>query len=197
MSYAGEPARKIFGSVFHHTDRLHLPSKNASNRSWLEERPTLWLAIDSIPTDPKRDPERGGLVSWAVVFHSATGEAKARGFLPGENHDATLTHNWICAMARTRRRRFSPHLQAKELASPFLHEPPIGARSKEGRRILARFFSDAGTRLGPHRAFRRAFLHRLDTHNDRQMHLFLIFNDFDPVFETRHLHSARRVWLWH
>ncbi len=75
---------------------------------------------------------------------------------------------------------------------PFL----IDARSKEGRRAIARFHSDAcwTLRSTAPRWYRRSFDHRLNTLYARQLRRWLNDSGYDPVFQTRHLHSAN--WSW-
>lgn len=75
---------------------------------------------------------------------------------------------------------------------PFL----IDARSKEGRRAIARFHSDAHWRLrstAP-RWYRRIFDHRLRTLNAGQLRRSLEDPGYDPVFQSRHRHNAN--WSW-
>lgn len=103
-------------------------------------------------------------------------------------------------MARTFRRNGAPHLRARALldhvwVEGFLYAPvPIDAVSPEGRRILARLRSDGGTRRGPPPRFRRPFHRQLRTHNEAQIRRVLSDPGYDPVFETRHLGSARQDW---
>ncbi len=78
----------------------------------------------------------------------------------------------------------------------------LGARvlldrhSREGRRAIARFHSDAEItmRSGAPYWYRRSFDHRLRTANDRQLPRWLTDPAYDPVFQIRHHHSAN--WAW-
>jgi hypothetical protein len=72
----------------------------------------------------------------------------------------------------------------------------LDARSKEGRRAIARFHSDAELtiRRGAPRWYRRIFDHRLRTLNTRELRRWLDDPGYDPVFQVRHLHSAN--WSW-
>ncbi|MDA8110423.1 MAG: hypothetical protein M0015_17645 [Betaproteobacteria bacterium] len=72
----------------------------------------------------------------------------------------------------------------------------IDPRSKEGRRAIARFHSDACWTLkstAP-RSYRRIFDHRLRTLNTRELRRWLDDPDHDPVFEARHRPNAN--WAW-
>jgi hypothetical protein len=73
---------------------------------------------------------------------------------------------------------------------------PIDPRSREGRRAIARFHSDAywTLRSTAPRWYRRIFDHRLRTANDKQLRRWLYGADYDPVFEVRHRHNAN--WSW-
>jgi len=104
-------------------------------------------------------------------------------------------------MSRTYRRRGQRHEYRWVLRDwkwwnstlvPFL----IDARSKEGRRAIARFHSDAEftIRSGAPRRYRRIFDHRLRTLNNRELRRWLDDPGYDPVFQIRHLHSAN--WSW-
>ena len=104
-------------------------------------------------------------------------------------------------MARTYRRRGQRHdydwvlLDYRWVGGvlvPFL----IDARSKEGRRAIARFHSDACWTLrgiAP-RWYRRVFDHRLRSANAGQLRRWLNDPDYDPVFHVRHRHNAN--WSW-
>jgi hypothetical protein len=104
-------------------------------------------------------------------------------------------------MSRTYRRRGQRHEYSWVLRDyrwingalvPFL----VDARSKEGRRAIARFHSDACWTLrstAPHR-YRRIFDHRLRTLNSRELRRSLDDPGYDPVFQVRHRHSAN--WSW-
>lgn len=73
---------------------------------------------------------------------------------------------------------------------------PIDPRSKEGRRAIARFHSDAHwtLRSAAPRWYRRVFDHRLRTSDARQLRRWLDDPGYDPVFQVRHLHNAN--WSW-
>ena len=72
----------------------------------------------------------------------------------------------------------------------------IDARSKAGRRAIARFHSEAywTLRSTAPRWYRRIFDHRMRTLNTRQLRQRLDDPSYDPVFEARHRHSAN--WSW-
>lgn len=72
----------------------------------------------------------------------------------------------------------------------------IDAYSKEGRRAIARFHSDAHwtLRSTAPRWYRRVFDHRLRTADARQLRRSLDDPGYDPVFQVRHLHNAN--WSW-
>jgi len=104
-------------------------------------------------------------------------------------------------MSRTYRRRGQRHEYVWVLRYsrwvggalvPFL----IEASSKEGRRAIARFHSDAywTLRSTAPRWYRRIFDHRLGTLNTRQLRRWLDDPGYDPVFEGRHRRSAN--WSW-
>ena len=75
---------------------------------------------------------------------------------------------------------------------PFFIDP----RSKEGRRAVARFHSDAfrTLRSTAPRWYRRSFDHRQRTLNARQLRRWLGEPGYDPLFDVRHRHSAN--WAW-
>ena len=72
----------------------------------------------------------------------------------------------------------------------------IDARSKEGRRAIARFHSDAcwTLRSTAPRWYRRVFDHRLRSTNAKQLRRWLNDPGYDPVFQVRHRHNAN--WSW-
>ena len=72
----------------------------------------------------------------------------------------------------------------------------VDARSKEGRRAIARFHSDAYLTLRSTAPcwYRRIFDYRLGIFNARQLCRWLDDPDYDPVFEVRHRHNAN--WSW-
>jgi hypothetical protein len=75
---------------------------------------------------------------------------------------------------------------------PFFIDP----RSKEGRRAIARFHSDAcwTLRSTAPRWYRRIFDHRLRTQNLEQLPRWLDDPGYDPVFQVRDRHAAN--WTW-
>lgn len=104
-------------------------------------------------------------------------------------------------MSRTYRRRGARHDYDWVLRDyrwldgalvPFLIEP----HSKEGRRAIARFHSDAcwTLRSTAPRWYRRIFDHQLRTLNTRQLRRWLNDPDYNPVFQARHRHNAN--WSW-
>jgi hypothetical protein len=72
----------------------------------------------------------------------------------------------------------------------------IDPRSKEGRRAIARFHSDAywTLRSVAPRWYRRILDHRQRTLNTRQVRRWLADPGYDPVFDVRHRHSADGSW---
>jgi len=104
-------------------------------------------------------------------------------------------------MSRTYRRRGQHHeyswvMRDSEWINGVLAPVFIDARSKDGRRAIARFHSDAcwTLRSTAPRWCRRIFDHRLRTLNFRQFRRWLDDPGYDPVFEVRHRHSAS--WSW-
>jgi hypothetical protein len=104
-------------------------------------------------------------------------------------------------MSRTYRRRGQRHeyrrvLRDYNCIDCVLVPVFIDARSKEGRRAIARFHSDAERtiRSGPPRRYRRIFDHRLRTLDRRELRRWLDDPGYDPVFQVRHRHSAS--WSW-
>jgi hypothetical protein len=104
-------------------------------------------------------------------------------------------------MSRTYRRRGEHHeyywmLRDWESAEPFGARIRLDRNSKEGRRALARFHSDAEVTMGSSapRRYRRVFDHKLRSMNDRQLRRWLADPGYDPVFQIRHLHCAN--WSW-
>ena len=104
-------------------------------------------------------------------------------------------------MSRTYRRRGQTHeyrwiLRDPSDATPSWAHELLDSNSKEGRRAIARFHSEAYWTLrsiAP-RWYRRIFDHRLRTFNARQLRRSLDDPDYDPVFEVRHRHNAN--WSW-
>jgi hypothetical protein len=104
-------------------------------------------------------------------------------------------------MSRTYRRRGQRHeyrwvLLEWKWRNLVLVPVHISARSKEGRRAIARFHSDAywTLRSAAPRWYRRIFDHRQRTLNARQLHRWLDDPGHDPVFQVRHRHNAN--WSW-
>ena len=104
-------------------------------------------------------------------------------------------------MSRTYRRRGERHdyewiLLDYRRVNGALIPRLIDARSKEGRRAIARFHSDAywTLRSTAPRWYRRIFDHRLGTLDARQLRRWLDDPDYDPVFEVRHRYNAN--WSW-
>ena len=104
-------------------------------------------------------------------------------------------------MSRTYRRRgqrqdYDWVLRDHRWVSGVLVSFLIDARSKEGRRAIARFHSDAccTLRSTAPRRYRRVFDHRLRTADDKQLRRWLNDPGYDSVFQVRHRHSAN--WSW-
>ena len=104
-------------------------------------------------------------------------------------------------MSRTYRRRGERHeyrwvLRERSDATPWWAHALLDPHSKEGRRALARFHSDAEVTIGSSapRWYRRVFDHELRTTNDRELRRWLADPCYDPVFQVRHLHRAN--WSW-
>lgn len=75
-------------------------------------------------------------------------------------------------------------------------EIQIDGRSKEGRKAIARFHSDAQATMGGSapRWYRRVYDHHLRTRNDKEMQRWLKNPDYEPLFQAWHRHSAN--WTW-
>jgi hypothetical protein len=104
-------------------------------------------------------------------------------------------------MSRTYRRRGQRHdydwvLRDSRWVNGVLVPFWIHPRSKEGRRAIARFHSDAfwTLRSTAPRRYRRVFDHCQRTLNTRQLRRWLDDPSHDPVFEVRHKHCAN--WAW-
>jgi hypothetical protein len=104
-------------------------------------------------------------------------------------------------MSRTYRRRSERHdydwiLRDSCWVNGTLVTFRIDPRSKEGRRAIARFHSDAhwSLRSSAPRRYRHSFDHHLRTLNDKQIPHWLDDPGYDPVFAARHLHCAN--WAW-
>ena len=106
-------------------------------------------------------------------------------------------------MSRTYRRRGERHEYHWVLRDTlfdswscrFVHVP-IDRHSREGRRAIARFHSDAEftMRSSAPRWYRREYDHRLRTMNQRELRRWLDDPGYDPVMQARHLHQAN--WSW-
>jgi hypothetical protein len=104
-------------------------------------------------------------------------------------------------MSRTYRRRRQFHeyqwvLRDRQWKNGVLVGVRLDARSKEGRRAVARFHSDAEStmRSTAPRWYRRIYDHRLRTLNCRELRRWLGDPGYAPVFQVRHHHSAN--WSW-
>ena len=104
-------------------------------------------------------------------------------------------------MSRTYRRRGQRHeyrwvLLDSRWSQGVLIAVAIDPRSKEGRRVIARFHSDAELTLGSAAPvwYRRIFDHRLRTLNSREFRHWLDDPGYDPAFQARHRHCAN--WSW-
>ena len=102
-------------------------------------------------------------------------------------------------MSRTYRRRGQDHeyywvLLDFRPGAP-LHSR-LDARSKEGRRAIARFHSDKEVTMGgaAPRWYRKTFDRRLRSFNDRQFRRWIADATYDPVMNVRHRHTAN--WSW-
>ncbi len=101
-------------------------------------------------------------------------------------------------MSRTFRRRNARHEYSwvlRDWDSRWLLTRPLDARSREGRKAIARFHSDARVTMGPApRWYRKYFDRRIDTFNDRMLCRWFADPGFDPVFDGKHRHRAS--WSW-
>jgi len=100
-------------------------------------------------------------------------------------------------MSRTYRRRGQTHeyrwvLRDRSDATPWWANALLDPHSREGRRAIARFHSDAEVtmRSSAPRWYRREFDHRLRTLNDRQLRRWLADPGYDAVMQIRHRHDA-------
>lgn len=104
-------------------------------------------------------------------------------------------------MSRTYRRRGERHEYrwvSRDWILVGLHAVPveIHRHSREGRRAITRFHSDAEEIMrsaAPH-WYRREFDHRIRTMNNREDRRWLADPGYDPVMHARHRHSANRSW---
>jgi len=104
-------------------------------------------------------------------------------------------------MSRTFRRRGERHeyrwvLRDRSDATPWWAHALLDPHSKEGRRAITRFHSDAEITMSSSapRWYRRVFDHQIRTTNDREFRRWLGDSGYDPVFQARHLHGAN--WSW-
>src|SRR5215467_4383400 len=104
-------------------------------------------------------------------------------------------------MSRTYRRRGERHdydwvLRDSRWVDGALIPFLIDVHSKEGRRAIARFHSDAcwTLRSRPPRWYRRVHDRQLRTLNVRQLRRWLYHPGYDPVFQVQHRHSANYKW---
>jgi hypothetical protein len=72
----------------------------------------------------------------------------------------------------------------------------LDRHSKEGRRAIARFHSDAEVTLrsGPPHWFCRIFKRRLRNAGTGELRRWLVESGYDPVMQSRHRHIAK--WAW-
>src|SRR5687767_6553570 len=104
-------------------------------------------------------------------------------------------------MSRTYRRRRHRYeykwvLRDWKANVPFGTAVLLDSRSREGRRAIARFHSDAEITLrstAP-RWYRKTFDRRLSNFNAKQLRRWLADPEYDPVMQVRHLHRAN--WSW-
>jgi len=104
-------------------------------------------------------------------------------------------------MSRTYRRRGQTHeyrwvLRDRSDATPWWAHALLDSDSKEGRRAIARFHSDAEVtmRSGPPHWFCRIFKRRQRNAGTRELLRWLADPGYDPVMQSRHRHSAK--WAW-
>ena len=102
-------------------------------------------------------------------------------------------------MSRTFRRRTERHeyswvLRDRESRWPVVRK--LNAHSREGRKAIARFHSDANVtmRSSAPAWYRKHFNRRIDTLNARMLRRWLADSGFDPVFDIKHRHCAN--WSW-
>jgi hypothetical protein len=104
-------------------------------------------------------------------------------------------------MSRTYRRRRHRYeykwvLRNWKANVPFGTAVLLDSRSREGRRAIARFHSDAEITLrstAP-RWYRKTFERRLSNFNAKRLRRWLADDGYDPVMQVRHLHRADRSW---
>jgi hypothetical protein len=105
-------------------------------------------------------------------------------------------------MSRTYRRRGERHeyrwVLCDRSAATMAHAAPVllDRHSREGRRAIARFHSDAEVTMkggAPH-WFCRIFKRRQRDANIRELLRWLADPGYDPVMQSRHRNSAK--WAW-
>ena len=104
-------------------------------------------------------------------------------------------------MSRTYRRKSERHeyrwvLREWTFAPGYLVRVDLHRHSPGGRRLIARFHSDAQVTMkgGPPRWFRRLFKRRQRNANTHQVLKWLADPRHDPIMVARHRNSAR--WAW-
>jgi hypothetical protein len=104
-------------------------------------------------------------------------------------------------MSRTYRRRGERHeyrwvLYDRSDATPWWAHGLLDPRSKEGRRAIARFHSDAEVtmRSGVPHWFCKIFKRRERNADTRELLRWLADPEYDPIMQSRHRHSAK--WAW-
>lgn len=106
-------------------------------------------------------------------------------------------------MSRTYRRKTMRHeyhqvLRDYSYGIHLLAYVPVDRHTKEGRRTLARFHSDAYTSMSLRstapRKFRKSYQRRLNGNNYRMLRRWLADPGFDPVFNVQHRHAANYAW---
>ncbi|MHB8623649.1 MAG: hypothetical protein ACYC9J_12975 [Sulfuricaulis sp.] len=102
-------------------------------------------------------------------------------------------------MARTYRRRRCWHEYIWVLVDwqwdrNVLGRTQIDRRSVIGRRLLARYHSDAYTGCGAPHWYCRLDSRRIKHRDKRILRHWLSNPDFEPVFQNKHYHNAR--WSW-
>ena len=103
-------------------------------------------------------------------------------------------------MSRTYRRRRHRYEYSWVLRDwktvPFVAPILIDRHSPEGRRLIARFHSDAEItmRSTAPRWYRKTFERRLSNFNARQLRRWIADPGYDPVMQVQHLHRAN--WSW-
>ena len=104
-------------------------------------------------------------------------------------------------MSRTYRRRGERHeyrwvLRDRSDATPWWAHALLDPHSKEGRRAIARFHSDAEVTMrgGVPHWFCRIFKRRQRNADSRELLRWFADPGHAPVMQSRHRHSAKRAW---